>query len=512
MWDQFRNPRAVGRSAMLAQAWRLFSCVLAIFCVFAFVSPAHAQTADLAITKTDAVTQVQVSGSTTYVVTVTNNGPSTVTGAVLRDAAVTGLTKSAIVCATAPGVCTAGTTPTVAQIQAAGGYALPTMTSGQFYRIFIRTQVTATSGNVTNTATITAPGGITDGTAGNNTSSDTNAVVTRAAGTAPTLTCPVGSTLFDWDPQTWTAGSTSNDYTIANIGSVDFTAALNAADGVWLNLAGYGGAMPNLQQTITGGLGTAQDSLILGVNMVNSTATASFTVTLPTAVPGAQFRIFDIDHNVNQYADAVTVTGLFNGSSVTPVLTNGIANYISGNSARSDALSADAQANGNITVTFNSPVDTITITYGNHNDNNLSPTDPGQQAISVHDITFCNPQAVITSTKISTVVSDGVSVTNPKAIPGAIMQYCITVNNAGSGTATTVSIGDTLPANTTYIAGSMRSGGTCGTATTVEDDDNAGADETDPIGMSIAGTTITGSRASMLPSTSFAMTFNATIN
>ncbi len=57
--------------------------------------------------------------------------------------------------------------------------------------------------------------------------------------------------------------------------------------------------------------------------------------------------------------------------------------------------------------------------------------------------------------KFSTVISDPVNgTTNPKAIPGAVIEYCIAVTNApGSATATGISISDTLPANITYDAG-----------------------------------------------------------
>ena len=50
--------------------------------------------ADLAITKTDGTTAVTSGGSTTYTLTVTNNGPSPVTGAILADPAVAGLAKT----------------------------------------------------------------------------------------------------------------------------------------------------------------------------------------------------------------------------------------------------------------------------------------------------------------------------------------------------------------------------------------------------------------------------------
>ena len=60
--------------------------------------------------------------------------------------------------------------------------------------------------------------------------------------------------------------------------------------------------------------------------------------------------------------------------------------------------------------------------------------------------------ATLTVTKTSTVISDPVnSTTNPKMIPGAVVEYCITVaNGSGAATATNVTITDPIPANTTF--------------------------------------------------------------
>ena len=63
--------------------------------------------------------------------------------------------------------------------------------------------------------------------------------------------------------------------------------------------------------------------------------------------------------------------------------------------------------------------------------------------------------------KSSRVVSDPLGSTNPKAIPGAIVEYCISVaNGAGSASATGVTITDTLPADVggngiTFVTGSI---------------------------------------------------------
>ncbi|NJM51194.1 MAG: hypothetical protein HC843_10220 [Sphingomonadales bacterium] len=64
----------------------------------------------------------------------------------------------------------------------------------------------------------------------------------------------------------------------------------------------------------------------------------------------------------------------------------------------------------------------------------------------------------------------------------------------------------------TYIGGSLRSGASCSTATTVEDDNAIGADENDPVGASISGSTVTIINSQMAPGNNFVVTFNAQVN
>ncbi len=126
---------------------------------------------------------------------------------------------------------------------------------------------------------------------------------------------------------------------------------------------------------------------------------------------------------------------------------------------------------------------------------------------------FITPRpAAISVTKISWHNIDGVSVTNPKAISGSTVQYCISVSNAGPSAATNVTARDVIPADLTFVPGSMFSGTSCATATTAEDDNAAGADESDPVGASITGTTITAVSANLALSASFAILFSATVN
>ena len=59
---------------------------------------------------------------------------------------------------------------------------------------------------------------------------------------------------------------------------------------------------------------------------------------------------------------------------------------------------------------------------------------------------------MLTVAKQSRVISDPDNgTTNPKFIPGALVEYCIVVSNAATGAAAnTVNIGDQLPTQTTY--------------------------------------------------------------
>lgn len=87
--------------------------------------------------------------------------------------------------------------------------------------------------------------------------------------------------------------------------------------------------------------------------------------------------------------------------------------------------------------------------------------------------------AVITVNKRSAVYWDPVNLfTSPKAIPGAMVLYCITVTNAGDSAADEITVGDTIPTNTTFENGQ--------TDTDPSDGVVAGEDPLDPDG---AGTT-----------------------
>ncbi|QUL39373.1 DUF11 domain-containing protein [Erythrobacter sp. JK5] len=250
----------------------------------------------------------------------------------------------------------------------------------------------------------------------------------RPPGVPPVLACPAGRAVFDWDTISgWTAGSVDNTYPFATFGNVRFQLT---NDGAYINNATFGGQSPTVFDAFTGGLVPAQDSLTVLANQPNQAGEVEITITLPRAFTGLQFSIFDVDFASGQFADRVEVVGTRGGSNVAPTLTNGNVNFVIGNQAFGDGASNSDQALGNVVVTFTQAVDTVVVRYGNHS---TAPADPGQQGIGLHDITVCNPTTTLNVTKTSSVIFDPVNLTNnPKAIPGATIEYLITITNTGS--------------------------------------------------------------------------------
>lgn len=146
-------------------------------------------------------------------------------------------------------------------------------------------------------------------------------------------------------------------------------------------------------------------------------------------------------------------------------------------------------------------------------------TDAAEDGAHSDDDQFNVVTAAIAVTKSSTVVSDPFNGgTNPKAIPGAVIEYCLDINNTGSVAASTIVLTDAIPANTTYVAGSIKTAATGAAAActvgsgTAEDDNAAGADETDPDGGSFAANSVTITTPSVGASSRWKATFRVTVD
>lgn len=384
------------------------------------------QSADLSLTKQLIGAAPRSGGSVSWRLTVFSavSSTGTATGITVRDTLPAGFSVT-------------GTSGTGTFNSATGIWTVGTLAPGEVAVMTITGTVSSAAGTtVTNTAQITASSlPDPDSTVNNGVTSEDDYAASsfivqsgRAAGIPPQLVCPVGYSVFDWGTISgWAPGSTDNTYAFASFGNIRFRLT---NDGVYQNLAAYGGQSPTVSSTITGGLAPAEPGLTVIADQASLAGKVDIEITLPRAFSGVQFTIFDVDFNANQFADRVEVFGTRGGTTVLPELTNGNVNQVSGNIAIGDGGSADAEPSGNLVVTFTDPVETIVIRYGNHT---TAPANPGQQGINLHDLLVCNPYADLSVTKVSTLISDPVNgTTNPKAIPGALVEYLITVANTGT--------------------------------------------------------------------------------
>ncbi|MDG4550539.1 MAG: DUF11 domain-containing protein, partial [Candidatus Contendobacter sp.] len=125
--------------------------------------------ADLAITKTDGVTTATPGGSVTYTITASNAGPSNATGATVADTFPAALTCAWTCVGAGGGTCTAagsGNINDTVNLPSGGSVT---------YTASCAVSASAT-GNLVNTATVAAPGGVTDPTPGNNSATDTDSM------------------------------------------------------------------------------------------------------------------------------------------------------------------------------------------------------------------------------------------------------------------------------------------------------------------------------------------------
>ncbi len=317
-----------------------------------------------------------------------------------------------------------------------GEWTVGTLAPGASATINIQGFISAAAGStITNTAEVISSSlrdpdsTVNNGVTGEDDfASESFVVAANPPSTPPVLACPAGQSVFDWDAVAWAAGSLNNTYPLSTWGTIEFDIVSTA------NLtfrASFGGQTPILTDEVSGGLIPTQQALAFNADNDNRSQEVVTTVTLPRVVTGAQFKVFDIDQSA-AFQDRVTVFGRLNGVVVNAILTNGNANTISGPSLIGSGGAGDTTNTGDGTFTFLDPIDTIVIEYGNGPG---APTNPGNQSIAIHDFTFCTPELPnISVTKISSVISDPVNgTTNPKAIPGALVEYLITVSNTGPG-------------------------------------------------------------------------------
>ncbi len=149
--------------------------------------------ADLSITKSNGVNAVNRTSLTTYSIVVTNNGPSSVTGATVND------TFSNIFSAAPTWSCSATSGSSCVATNSGSSYAKSgTVTllpggSATFTAVALVSSTT-TASSVSNTATVTSPANSTDSNTANNTATDTDTIQTVHIGDLDWSSAPIPAT------------------------------------------------------------------------------------------------------------------------------------------------------------------------------------------------------------------------------------------------------------------------------------------------------------------------------
>ncbi len=384
-----------------------------------FPSPTDA---DLSLALAHTPTTPAQGTNVTFTATVTNNGPAASTGRTTQINLPTGFTFVSA---------TGGATHSGGVVTWTPGTSLA---SGNSQAITIVATMNFT-GDYTVTGEITAAGqGDDDSTPGNGVigeDDDVTRSITPAVTAPPSLTC-AAPLIHDWDSNAWPGGDLTNTYTTS--GETIVWTLTGATAALQANPDPGGGALPALSDYDSGGLVPTENALLLLTDYTNRSSEIITTVDVGVAGTGvdeAQFALFDVDFGTGQFEDKITMTGSLGGNPVLPTLTRGPSNTVSGGTALGTAAAANNGNLGTVYVTFQSPIDQFVIRYGSGTGPN-TPVNPGQQAISIHDVSTCaRTLPDVAAVKTNTVydpLSEGLY-----AIPGNDIVYTFTVSNSGDG-------------------------------------------------------------------------------
>ncbi len=200
--------------------------------------------------------------------------------------------------------------------------------------------------------------------------------------------------VLDWDSVNWSSGSLSQSFDID---------PNNAGNDITITITGDTSFLAqnvNDNSNLTGGLSPTQQSLFMNMNYSNENQFILVTVTFhyDYGVEDVSFSIFDIDENDSNdsnvgYTDKIALLGNnlsgnlvaptdINDSSDNEIVSSGTNIYVRGNDGASDT-----SGSGTASYEFSGTnvINQFSFTYGN--DAN-SPKNPGNQWISLHDITF----------------------------------------------------------------------------------------------------------------------------
>ena len=474
---------------------------------------------NLSITKTDGAATYTPGMGLTYTIVVANAGPSNVAGATVADTFDAALgTPSWTATGTAGTVYTASGSGSLSQT-----VSIPV--GGSLTYTVAVTQVNpAKTGDLVNTATVAAPGGVTDSTPGNNTATDTdtadlrsNLSITKTDGAA-TYTPGVGLTytivVANAGPSN-VVGATVADTFDGALGTPSWTATGTA--GTVFSVSGSG----NLSQTVSIPVGGSL-TYTVAVAQVDPAKTGDLVNTATVTVPGGvtdstpgnntatDTDAADLRSNlsISKTDGAATYTpGV--GLTYTIVVANAGPSNVAGATV-ADTLDAalgtpcwtatgtagvvyTASGSGNLSQTVSIPVGgSLTYTVA------VTQVDPAKTGDLVNTATVAAPGGVTDSTPGNNTATDtdtadlrsnlSISKTDGAATytPGVGLTYTIVVANAGPSNVVGATVADTFDA--ALGTPSWTAAGTAGTVYTTSGSGNLAQTVSIPVGGSLTYT------------------------
>ena len=222
--------------------------------------------------------------------------------------------------------------------------------------------------------------------------------------------------------------------------------------------------------TIVNSSNDTLDFSLAATNLANGSTVGTGRGTDSIDVSNFQYAIDTNGNGVldgaEAFASTLTLNDVVKNTTVHVLVRSDIP--LSANGAVATVRLAATALNGNgsaITAVNDSAANTADITTGTFQTifaEDLTPLlgNTARNGVSWAYDDYTVSAANLSVVKTSRVVSDGVSTTNPKAIPGAIVEYCISVTNTGSATAQNISVSDVVPTNTTFVNNSVYLNGT----------------------------------------------------
>jgi hypothetical protein len=229
---------------------------------------------------------------------------------------------------------------------------------------------------------------------------------------------PTAGAVLDWSAVTWTASSLSATYDVDGDSKNDVTITISGDTSALVS------GHPSIGTSLQGGLGSADQALLLRVDFANTSQSITVTVTFLNDYVGATdvgFSLFDVDadqvgaspnYRYRDHLSSLSATG--DNGLIAAALTAGSANSIAG-SGTNQTVTGNSLANdtgagsgaGNVSVNYGTNnVNEFTFTLGNTG-NIISGGDPEEQIIALHDIQFKPKVPEVGTTLVAVVVCTG---------------------------------------------------------------------------------------------------------